>query len=231
MKHSKRKVVVLSLLICLLALLSTIGSLAWFSDSENVTNEFLVAGSDDGNADNIFSVDVWEYTPEGTQQDDDGHEYKDILPGAVLTKEPHIENTGAYDQYVRVTVTISDAQAWMAFAAANPTFKVTDVFVGYNAEMWRHVWNNMNTADPDFDPNATEIVYVMYYKDVLVKGTDITLFNSVKIPEELTQAQAALFEGGFTINIKADAVQTENVVPAGTPAEDAAFEAFKTVGL
>ena len=33
----------------------------------------------------------------------------------------------------------------------------------------------------------------------------------------------------FTIDVKADAVQTENVVPEGTAAEDAAWAAFKTV--
>ena len=79
----------------------------------------------------------------------------------------------------------------------------------------------------------------MYLKDILpAEGADtVTVFESVKIPESLTREQAALFNSaekgdklpGFTIDIKAEAVQTENVVPAGTAAEDAAYKAFKTV--
>ena len=231
MKRSKRKVVVLALLICLLALVSTVGSLAWFSSNDSVENEFMIATSDETTDPNdIFSVTVWENTPE-EDGETEGYEYQNILPGSVLKKDVHVENTGAYDQYVRVIVTISDAQAWMAFAAANPNFSITDVFVGFDATEWTHIWNNMNTEDPDFDPNATEIVYYLFHKDVLEAGKDLTVFEAVKIPEALTKEQAALFEGSFTINIKADAVQTENVVPEGTAEEDACFEAFKIVGL
>ena len=201
MKRSKRKVVVLALLICLLTLISTAGSLAWFSAKDNAQNKFMVATSDETtDPDDIFSVDVWEqYDSNGdgdfNEADDkdyaDSLEYEAILPGDRLSKVVNVENTGAYDQYIRVTVTISDAQAWMAFAAANPTFSITEVFVGFDAAKWTHIWNNMNTADPDFDPNATEIVYCLYYKDVLAAGDVLTVFEAVKIPELLTQEQAA----------------------------------------
>jgi hypothetical protein len=135
-----------------------------------------------------------------------------------------VKNTGAYDQYVRVTVTISDAQAWIN--ALGTDFDVTKVFVGFDAAKWTHIWNNLNE-----NPNAEEIVYVLYYKDILKPGQDAVVFTDVQIPTSLTQEQAAKFTGGFTIDVKADAVQTENVVPEGTAAEDAAWAAFKTVGI
>ena len=134
---SKKKLLSLSLVVIMIAILS-LSSLAWFSDSDDVTNNFYIASSDDTDPDDIFSVDVWENTPDG-DKDQDGHEYKDILPGDVLKKEVFVENTGYYDQYVRVTVTVSDATAWMEVLKANGAApKLEQIVEGYdpNANVW-----------------------------------------------------------------------------------------------
>ena len=221
MKLTKKKVFVSALAICLIAIIS-MGTLAWFSAQDEVTNKFMIADSDDDTPDEIFSVDVWENTPDG-EKDQDGYEYTDILPGDTLKKEARVENTGHYDQYVRVTVTISDAQAWIAALGAD--FNVADVFDGFVAADWNHIWNNMNgaTTIPE------NFVYVMYYKDIVKPGDVINVFNNVKIPTSLTREEAVAFGGNFDITVKAEAVQTENVVPEGTAAADAAWAAFKTV--
>ena len=114
---NKKKLFSLALTVIMIAILS-FGTLAWFSDSDDVTNNFYIASSDDTDPDDIFSVDVWENTPDG-DKDQDGYEYKDVLPGDVLKKEVSVENTGYYDQYVRVTVTVSDAAAWMEVLKTN----------------------------------------------------------------------------------------------------------------
>ena len=221
MKLTKKKVFVSALAICLIAIIS-MGTLAWFSAQDEVTNKFMIADSDDDTPDEIFSVDVWENTPDG-EKDQDGYEYTDILPGDTLKKEARVENTGHYDQYVRVTVTISDAQAWIDALGAN--FSVADVFDGFVAADWNHIWNNMNgaTTIPE------NFVYVMYYKNIVKPGDVINVFNNVKIPTSLTREEAVAFGGNFDITVKAEAVQTENVVPKGTAAADAAWAAFKTV--
>lgn len=221
MKMTKKKVFVSALAICLIAIIS-MGTLAWFSAQDEVTNKFMIADSDDDTPDEIFSVDVWENTPDG-EKDQDGYEYTDILPGDTLKKEARVENTGHYDQYVRVTVTISDAQAWIAALGAD--FNVADVFGGFVAADWNHIWNNMNgaTTIPE------NFVYVMYYKNIVKPGDVINVFNNVKIPTSLTRDEAVAFGGNFDITVKAEAVQTENVVPEGTAAADAAWAAFKTV--
>lgn len=221
MKFTKKKVFVLALAVCLIAVAS-MGTLAWFSDSDSVENKFMIADSEDDTPDEIFSVDVWENTPD-SNKDQDGYQYNDILPGATLKKEIRIENTGHYDQYVRVTVTISDAQAWIDALGAN--FSVADVFDGFVASDWNHIWNNTNDATTV----PENLIYTMYYKDIVEPGDIINVFNNVKIPTSLTREEAVAFGGGFNITVKAEAVQTENVVPAGTPAEDAAWTAFNTV--
>lgn len=216
---NKKKVFVCALVVCLIATIS-MGTLAWFNDSDEVTNNFMIAGSED-DPNEIFSVDVWEKTP-AEEKDQDGHDYGDIQPGDLLLKEAHVENTGYYDQYIRVTVTISDAQAWIAALGAD--FNAADVFVGFEPTMWNHIWNNLSE-----NPAAEEIQYVMYYNGILGAGEDITVFENVQIPGSLDQYQMAEFGGNFSITVKADAVQTANVVPEGTAPEDAAWAAFKFV--
>lgn len=226
---TKRKVFVVALAVCLIAILS-LSSLAWFSAQDSVKNEFFIAASDDLDKDDIFSVDVMERVDlnkdgvyDATLSSPEGYDFKDILPGDKLVKEPFVRNTGYYDQYICVTVTISDAAAWVNALGADAD--VTEVLVGFDASKWTHIWNNTNGAAQ----LPEELVYKMYYKDVLKSGEDVSVFTHVQIPKSLNQEQAAMFGGDFSITIKAEAVQTENVVPAGTPAEDAAWAAFKTV--
>ena len=69
MKITKKKVVVTSIAVCLVAILS-MGTLAWFTDSDSATNNFFVTNSDQG-ADAIFSIDVKENV-EGSQTPVDG---------------------------------------------------------------------------------------------------------------------------------------------------------------
>lgn len=232
MKMTKKKVLVSALAICLIAIMS-FGTLAWFNASDEVTNKFYVATSDDVNPDDIFSVDVWENTPDG-EKDQDGYEYKDVLPGDVLKKEVSVENTGYYDQYVRVTVTVSDAAAWMAALNTNgeiPKFeKIVDGW-DRNANIW--VDNSSALVDDT-------LVYTMYYNNILLGDQEndydkagvhadvVSVFTAVKIPQSLTVAQAAAFKNNFEIKVKAEAVQTENLGIDRTQGQGA-LEAFAVV--
>ena len=226
MKFTKKKVFVIALAICLLATLS-VGTLAWFSGEDSVKNEFYVADSTEKDPDELFSLDVYEYTDDSpVDKVPTGETYEEILPGDHLKKEPHVANTGYYDQYIRVIVTISDATAWIN--AVGVDFQIEDVFEGYDATMW-------NNISKDINGETDTVTYVLYYNGILdgadttndaTSGTvnDIVLFNYVNIPETLTQEQAAALKGGFSINVKAQAVQTENVGAN-------AFEAFQTVNM
>lgn len=222
MKLTKKKVFVVALALCLFAILS-MGTLAWFSASDSVENKFMIADSEDDTPDKIFSVSVWENTPE-TDKDLDGYEYKNVLPGDKLKKEARVENTGHYDQYIRVTVTISNAEAWID--ALGVDFKIEEVFDGFEAEKWNHI--SCNLEDAVGIPE--EIIYVLYYDEIVEAGDVVELFNNVIIPKGLTDEQAAEFGGNFSINVKADAVQTKNVgAEAVLDQNSKAWTAFQTV--
>lgn len=225
---SKKKLLSLALVIIMIATLS-FGTLAWFTDSDEVTNDFLVAGSEDSDPDEIFSVDVWEDS-EGEENEDGGYTYENILPGDKLTKVVNVENTGSYDQYIRVTIEISDAIAWQNALGENFNDEtLMACFDGYDPELWRHETSKVDTA-------ANVIRITMYYNGgakgsygIVAPGDVVTVFTAVNIPASLTQEQAAAFAGGFEITVTADAVQTENlgIDTANTICD--AYEAFLVV--
>ena len=229
---NKKKLLSLALAVIMIATIS-FSTLAWFSDADEVTNKFMVAGSEDQNPDDIFSVDVWEdIDGDGEEDTTEGYTYEDILPGDKLTKVANVENTGSYDQYIRVTVKITDAAAWQnALGEGFNDETLIACFEGYNPDLWRR---EASAVDADADV----IRITMYYNGgdkqnpgIVAPGDVVNVFKAVKIPATLTQDQAAEFAGGFEIVVTADAVQTENL---GVNTEDTicnAYEAFVTVGL
>ncbi len=215
MKLNKQKVIALALAVCLIATLS-MGSLAWFTDDDSVTNDFFIAGSEDQNPDDVFSVDVWEKDdPNSSDKIQDGIKYPDILPGDDLYKEVNVENTGAYAQYIRTTVTVTDAHIWQAIYGEH--------FVALDK-----IATDLNPAFTTYSIICDEVndtlTYVLYYENILAVDEVVTLFTNVAIPEDLNREQAAEMAGGFQINVVAEAVQTENV-------GNNAVEAFETVGM
>lgn len=228
MKMTKKKVFVTALAICLVAILS-MGSLAWFSAQDSVTNNFYVADSTDNDPDDIFSVDVYEkYDSDGDGDPEEyqrGISYDDILPGDKLDKDAIVKNTGHYDQYIRVIITVSDKAVFKSIVESTgadfDTYDVRQHFVGFDSSKWDLVNSTM-------DNSGESIQYVLYLKDVLKAGESFSVFTGVEIPEAMTQEHASHFDDdgvwGFNIDVKAQAVQTENV---GADA----YTAFQTVGM
>jgi len=221
MKFNKKKTFVAALVVMMIALIST-SSLAWFSAQDKVTNKFMIADSTDTDAEDIFSVDVWEQMDTNGDGDfneaedkeySNGLTYEDILPGDELSKIAHVKNTGYYDQYIRVTVTISDATAWIN--ALGLDVNMNEIFVGFDESKWNHI-------EKKIEGESDTVTYTLYYNDILSSEADITLFKAVKIPTSLTQQQAVAFDGEFTVDVVAEAVQTENV-------GNNAYDAFQTV--
>jgi len=219
MKLNKKKVFTIALAICLIAILS-MGSLAWFSDTDSVTNDFMIADSADTH-DEIFSVDVWEYVDGETTKDDDGNVYEDILPGGRYHKEPYIENTGAYDQYIRVKVTVTNADAWIA--ALGNGYDLGMMFEGHDET----AWTRFEAGEYNGTENTYTMVFYLNYK--LAPDQKACLFNTVVIPKELTREDMVFIGGGFDLTILAEAVQTENLGIDTTNDVLDAYEAFQVV--
>ncbi len=217
MKLSKKKVFTLALSVCMLAILS-LGSLAWFTDSDSAKNDFYFADSETVDPDDIFSVEVWEDDDSEDPEGDDKHDnlgFTSILPGDDLYKEVHIENTGHHDQYIRATVTVSGAKVWQELYGVH-VVPLGDLVTGLTEDP-------IHTEISYYDAENDAFVYELYFDKAVAATQEIILFETVSINEALTQQQAAALNGNFTIDVVAHAVQTRNV-------GDNVLEAFQTIG-
>ncbi|MBE6781043.1 MAG: hypothetical protein E7545_08705 [Ruminococcaceae bacterium] len=226
MKFNKKKVFVSALAISLIAILS-FGTLAWFTDSDSVKNDFMITDSDQTTTpDDVFSIDIYETkvdedgnvvndangNPETT---DAGNTYKNIAPGDVLTKDPTVKNTGNYDQWVRVKVTISNADNWLALVQKYGLVLENDLFDGFDGNAWR--------SEGSATPVNGAITFTYYLKDKLAPDAEVTLFEAVKIPGVFDQTDMNAIKE-FSLSFVAEAVQVENT-------KDNAYDAFIFVGM
>ena len=207
-KNTNKKLFVVAVAVCLIAILS-FTTLAWFSDSESVTNNFIVS-SDDDTADDIFSVDIFEIVEDDDDDDNDdsqqiengGYTFEDVVPGDALRKEPIVKNTGRYDQWVRLTITFSDLDAWYAIqdgdTAEGPIKLLTK-----SAD-----WDQWTLGEFSYDEDG--YVYVYYLNDVLVSGHEVGTFTYVNIPNGLDQDDLFGIKT-LSLDVKAEAVQVENI--------------------
>lgn len=220
MKMTKKKIFVIALAVCLLATLS-MGSLAWFSDSDSVNNNFYV-GDGGENADNIFSVNIWEHVDSdgdgqpdlyiGKDTDGGSYDYKEVVPGDMLYKAVNVTNTGSNPEWIRVSVTVDNASVW-AQLEDKYSFNLEDLLIRYDmtkltdSTMWTHV-----AAETVTDTAADTVTYVFYKNTVLPAGNWSNFIYHVEIPEELDQHDLALFDSNlFTMSFKADAIQVQNI--------------------
>lgn len=227
MKLTKKKVFVSALSVCLIAILS-FGTLAWFNATDTVTNTFKIADSDnDGTPD--FSVEVWESENDGDDNADadrdgdnkithNGNTYEHIAPGDVIAKDPTVENTGDYDQWIRVYVTFDE---WSKIDTACQNQGISNdlrTWLDVNYGLQEPAW----TAVGDGTVDGDTVTYVYYYNYKLAKDQTATLFYHVTIPGEFEQEDMKYVSGNFSISIKAEALQADNT---GTNAYDA-FAAY-----
>lgn len=229
--NNKKKVFVVAVAVCLIAILS-LSSLAWFSDADEVTNKFMVATSDDPtDPDDIFSVDIFEQVDQdedgavgdngydaaiGAFEDGGEFTYEDIIPGGQYDKKPWVRNTGAYDQWIRMKVTFTDAAAWQAICEKYD-IELTSLLVGYDANEWTQDANVVTDTTND------TVTYTFYLNRKLqphdeVPNGDAWLFTSVNLPTQLTQEDMAALAGGFELKLVAEAVQADNT---GASAQEA----------
>lgn len=211
---SKRKIFIVALSVCLVAILS-LGTLAWFTAEDSVTNNFYV-GDTDTDADEVFGIDLWEnrdtngdgdYDDNGDAEKAEGLTYETILPGEILSKEPHLENTGIHPQYVRAIVTVTEAD--ILKVAMTP--KDSEVSVWEDVKLFLPGTSDKWELAHKYYTNKDTFVFVYYYNEVLEAGaTTEQLFDAVVIPTELTKEQAAEMDK-FTINILGQAIQSEHL--------------------
>lgn len=203
---SKKKLFSVAVIVIMVAILS-FSTLAWFNDSDSVTNQFYVADSDDTSPDDIFSVDVYEEVDtDGDGKPDDkedgGLTFKDVVPGQVLPKAPVVENTGKYDQWVKLTITFKSTKAWNVLVDGTVAGPIDLLTLAADFDTnWKGV---------SFEVVGDTYVYTYYLKNPLKAGESVDVFTAVNIPTSLDQDDFfAIKDEVITLDIKAEAIQLE----------------------
>lgn len=226
---NKKKILSLALVVLLIATIS-FGTLAWFNDTAEVKNTFYVATSDEeGTPD--FGITVEEKQLDTGDFEPEGNEYKDILPGDVLPKHVNVANTGHYEQWVRVHVTFSDSAVWQkaiaeAAAEAGMDFKNYVIYKMIKSPSTELCETPIVVSYNVFGEDTMTFTY--YYGEPLKENSFIYFMKEFSIPGALEQDDMKFGDDGFTLTVKADAVQVKNL--EATKASEAFAEVNWPIG-
>lgn len=234
---TKSKALLLTLCAVLLVAASVLGTMAYLTSTDTVTNTFTVGKVE-------IKLDETDVTnPNGPRVK--ANSYK-LMPGTTYTKDPTVTvKAGSEESYVRMKVTFNNATEIIALCT-DPEFadEVTGTenafplirmvkFVETNAAKWDGIIpdNMVETEDMlampkyfAYDKTADTLTYIFYYRETVTATTaDVVLpvlFDSITVPGWVTGEQLAELNN-FQITVVAEAIQAGSFANAG-----AAWAAF-----
>ena len=212
---TKKRFVAILLCVTLVALAAIGATFAYLTDTKTVDNTFTM-----GNV-KITLDETNVNDPEGARVT--SNEYN-VYPGAVVTKDPIVHNTGKNAAYIRATVNVSN---WMNLCAAYyPDFKETFPNDGYKAALNLLVgelgegWSVVGVEAGDtFTIGQFDAKFILRYEGALASGDDTTaMFQTVTIPAGIDNANTDSFK---EVKVVAQAIQAD-----GFDTWEAAFAAY-----
>ena len=212
---TKKRFVAILLCVTLVALAAIGATFAYLTDTKTVNNTFTM-----GNV--AIKLDETNVNdPTGDRVTSNAYS---VSPGAVVTKDPIVHNTGKNAAYIRATVNVSN---WMNLCAAYyPDFKYTFGQEGYKAALNLLVgelgegWSVVGvTAGDTFTIGQFDAKFILKYDGKLAAGADTTaMFQTVTIPAGIDNANTESFSG---VKVVAQAIQAD-----GFDTWEAAFAAY-----
>lgn len=204
-----RKVLVLALCAVLLVSATIMGTMAYLTSTDVVTNTFTV-----GNV--AINLDELDITKDDGSRTETGNAYH-LLPGQTYTKDPTVTVlSGSEKSYVKMTVTFSNAAELDAIFDPNGA-DMTSIFNGYDGTTWLYKGNTEDTT-------KNTRTYEFWYKDTVAAPTaDVkldALFDSITVPSTINNDQLATINN-MKITVNAYAIQADGF---NTP--DAAWAAY-----
>ena len=202
----KKKITAIFLCVALVAIAIVGASLAYFTDTKTATNTFTMG-------DVKIKLDETNVNDPTGDRTIVGNDYN-VYPGAVVTKDPAVHNTGKNAAWIRAKVEVKD---WATNCTKYPTN------ADGKMEMEKTLANLLTTglgtgwSVVDVKPVGNDVTFVLMYADKLAVGADTTaMFTKVNVPAGLQNGQ----EFG-TIKVTAEAIQTDSF-----DTWTAAFDAF-----
>lgn len=207
----KKTTKVLLTLACavLLVAASVMGTLAYLTDKDSVTNTFTVGQVH-------IKLDEAKVGTDGKAlTGDDAERVKEnsyhLLPGHTYDKDPTVTVLkGSDSSYIRMLVTVTFDNMLTDETLAK---ELDGIFVGYDATNWPRESKNVSTAtvgEGEAAKTVTVITYEYRYKEsVAAPDADVELddlFEQIKIPGDWDNDDMAAV-GNFKIEVVAQAIQ------------------------
>ena len=204
---TKKRFVAILLCVTLVALAAIGATFAYLTDSKTVKNTFTVG-------DVKIKLDETNVNaPEGDRVTSNTY---NVYPGAVVTKDPIVHNTGKNGAYVRAVVTIEDGMNWLGLYNENVWTAPQEA--AFNAMINNTLGEGWELVDIAYDmsgPNhpTSDFVATLKYTKVLEAGKDTTaMFSQIAFPTKLTGKDVTTRigqNGEFGINVVAQAIQAD----------------------
>lgn len=201
-----KKSIALVMMAVLLVAASVMGTLAFLTSTDTVTNTFTVGKV-------AIKLDEAAANTDGSLVADaarvKANNYK-LLPGHIYNKDPMVTVLkGSEPSYIKMTVTFSKANELDTIFAPTGA-DLTSIFNGYDAANWIAKGNTK-------DATANTRTYEFWYKEAVgAPAADVALdalFDSITVPGKITQEQLATIEG-MTITVNAYAIQADGSTDA-----------------
>ena len=211
----KKSILMAAIAVMLVAVLVVGGTLAYFTDTKSATNTFTM-----GNV-KITLDETNVNDPQGARVTENTY---NVYPGAVVTKDPVVHNTGKNAAYIRATVNVSN---WMNLVAAYyPDFKETFPNDGYKAALNLLVgelgegWSVVGVEAGDtFTIGQFDAKFILKYDGKLAADESTTaMFQTVTVPAGIDNVNA---DSLSSVKVVAQAIQAD-----GFASWNDAFAAF-----
>lgn len=176
--------------VCLSLTVLAGASLAYFTDKDAKANTFTL-----GKVDIALTETEWT-------------EPESVVPGVEYAKNPVVTNIGNNDAWIRVDVTISDADAFLAAAETHNIGDIASALFRTDAADWNDRWLAVE-GSPVIDGDGDTLTYSYYYRNICKVGENTgALFDSVTVPAAFNNSDMEAIGEAFTIDVTAHAIQT-----------------------
>lgn len=213
----KRKALLLTFCAVLLVAASVLGTMAYLTSQQTVTNTFTVGKVNIKLDEANVGTDGKEITTGTGIGRGDANDYK-LIPGSTYDKDPMVTVlAGSEPAYVKMIVTITKADKFDVLFPPQSSGLPT-IFEGYDATNWIFKTTAATTVtDPVTSVATTSRTYEFWYKEAVdASSADVeldALFDQIKVPGTVTGADLDTIKG-MEIIVKAYAVQTSGFTDA-----------------
>lgn len=216
---SKHKALLLSMCAVLLVAVSILGTIAYLTDKDTVTNTFTVGSVG-------LKLDEADVKTDGSYETDHDERVQEneyhLLPGHTYIKDPTVTvDAGSEDAYVRMVVTVENIDqlklalpnsgATAKYYGADGTFLLQMLCVDKNGTCtWdKDIWKMHGYTESTDGKNG---IYEFRYKEIVAKSENATvlpdLFTHITVPGEIDNTHLAYLKD-VKIVVNAHAIQAD----------------------